>query len=125
MQIKSQSYKIKGMNKDLSYSAFNPEYSWENHNIRLTARDSNDLLSVTNEKGNTSLSFNETTPIKIINYTYTSSLLNYLFEQVVTTYQYFPTLINYLPEQTEGGTHLPSYSYISTLENYLLEQENI
>lgn len=52
MQIKSSQYKIRGMNKDLSYSAFNPEYSWHNHNVRLTARDDNDLLSVTNERGN-------------------------------------------------------------------------
>ena len=39
------------MNKDLSYSAFDPKYSWHNKNIRLTARDNNDLLSITNEKG--------------------------------------------------------------------------
>ena len=45
------------MNKDLSYSAFNPEYSWHNHNVRLTARDGNDLLSITNERGNISISF--------------------------------------------------------------------
>ena len=51
MQIKSANYKIKGMNQDLSYSAFNPEFSWENKNIRLTARDSNNLMSITNERG--------------------------------------------------------------------------
>ena len=55
MQIKSQIYKVKGMRKDDSYSSFNPEFSWDNHNIRLTARDNNDLLSVTNEKGNLAL----------------------------------------------------------------------
>jgi len=51
MVIKNAQYKISGMNKDLSYSAFDPKYSWHNKNIRLTARDNNDLLSVTNEKG--------------------------------------------------------------------------
>lgn len=61
MKISSQQFKIRGMNKDLSYSAFNPEYSWENRNVRLTARDGNDLLSVTNEKGNTTLSMTEET----------------------------------------------------------------
>ena len=55
MQIKDTTLKIKGMNKDLSYSAFNPEFSWDNHNIRLTARDGNDLMSITNEKGNLQL----------------------------------------------------------------------
>lgn len=57
MKISSQTYKIKGMRKDDSYSSFNPEYSWDNKNIRLTARDGNDLLSITNERGNTSISF--------------------------------------------------------------------
>ena len=57
MQIKQSVYKIKGMRKDDSYSSFNPEYSWDNKNIRLTARDGNDLLSITNERGNTSISF--------------------------------------------------------------------
>ena len=52
MKIKSQNYKIKGMRMDDSYSSFSPEYSWGNKNIRLTARDGNDLLSVTNERGN-------------------------------------------------------------------------
>lgn len=51
MKISSQTYKICGMNKDLSYSSFNPEFSWDNKNIRLTARDGNDTLSITNEKG--------------------------------------------------------------------------
>lgn len=60
MQIKNHSFKVKGMNKDLSYSAFNPEYSWDNKNIRLTARygdQSNDLLAVTNERGTKQISF--------------------------------------------------------------------
>lgn len=51
MVIKNAQYKVQGMNKDLSYSAFDPKYSWHNKNIRLTARDNNDLLSITNEKG--------------------------------------------------------------------------
>jgi hypothetical protein len=43
------------MRKDDSYSSFNPEYSLYNKNIRLTARNANDLLSITNEKGNSLL----------------------------------------------------------------------
>lgn len=57
MQIKQSTFKIKGMRRDDSYSSFNPEYSWSNKNIRLTARDGNDLLSITNERGNTPISF--------------------------------------------------------------------
>ena len=71
MQIKQSVFKIKGMRRDDSYSSFNPEYSWGNKNIRLTARDGNDLLSVTNEKGNSQLSFNNITPERIITYIYT------------------------------------------------------
>lgn len=42
---------IKGMRKDLSKSKFNKEFAFHNHNIRITAREDNTLLSVTNEKG--------------------------------------------------------------------------
>jgi len=58
MQIKSSLHKIKGMNKDSSYSTYSPEYTWENKNIRVTARDANNLFGVSNERGNTELKFN-------------------------------------------------------------------
>lgn len=44
-------FKIKGMQRDLSASAFNPEYAYENKNIRLNAEKYNTLGSVNNEKG--------------------------------------------------------------------------
>ena len=59
MKINSQTYKIKGMRRDESYSSFSPEFSWENHNIRLTAMNSNDLLGLTNERGNSLVSHTE------------------------------------------------------------------
>lgn len=62
MQIKTQVLRIRGMNKDMSYSTFNPEYSFDNKNIRLTARDGNNLFSITNEKGNSEILFNDITP---------------------------------------------------------------
>lgn len=49
---KKASYVIKGMQRDLSVSKFNPDFAYENMNIRITARESNNLLSITNEKGN-------------------------------------------------------------------------
>lgn len=52
MEIKSNTYKIRGMNKDLSYKSFNPNYSFDNKNIRLTSRGDNGLLRVSNESGN-------------------------------------------------------------------------
>lgn len=50
--IDSQEFIVKGMQRDLSVSKFNPEFAFENMNIRITAREDNTLLSITNEKGN-------------------------------------------------------------------------
>lgn len=51
MAIKQEFHAIKGIQRDLTVSKFSPEYAFDAHNIRLTARDGNNLLSVTNEKG--------------------------------------------------------------------------
>lgn len=45
-------FKTKGMQRDLSTSAFNPEYSYENKNVRVMPTDENTLLSLINERGN-------------------------------------------------------------------------
>ena len=50
--LKSISFKVKGMQRDLSASAFNPEYAYENKNIRIMPTDESTLLSIINEKGN-------------------------------------------------------------------------
>lgn len=51
MAKKLMSWKTKGMNRDLSVSAFNPEFSFENINLRLSTNDGNTLMSWVNEKG--------------------------------------------------------------------------
>ena len=77
MILKNQVYKIKGMNKDLSYSSFNPEYSWDNKNIRLTARDNNNLFSITNERGTLLMNItNEGTESNIVGKVLGSCVLN-------------------------------------------------
>lgn len=48
---KKVTFKIKGMQRDLSESVFNPEYSYENKNLRIMSTDDNTLLSLVNEKG--------------------------------------------------------------------------
>ena len=53
--LKSISFKVKGMQRDLSASAFNPEYAYENKNIRIMPTTDNTLLSIVNEKGNKSV----------------------------------------------------------------------
>lgn len=50
--IKFTTFKTKGMQRDLSASAFNPEYSYENKNVRVMPTDESTLLSLINEKGN-------------------------------------------------------------------------
>ena len=44
-------WKTKGMNRDLSVSAFNPEFSFENLNLRLSTNNGNTLMSWVNERG--------------------------------------------------------------------------
>lgn len=48
---KQVAFKTKGMQRDLSVSAFNSEYSYENKNIRIMSTDENTLFSLVNEKG--------------------------------------------------------------------------
>ena len=56
MQKKLMSWKTKGMNQDLSVSAFNPEFSFENMNLRLSTNEGNTLMSWVNEKGTSPIS---------------------------------------------------------------------
>lgn len=50
MQKRAQ-YKIKGMQRDMSISAFSPEYAYENKNVRIMPTDDSTLFSLINEKG--------------------------------------------------------------------------
>lgn len=50
--IKQEAHQIKGIQRDLTVSKFNPEFAFDAQNIRITVRDGkNTLLSITNEKG--------------------------------------------------------------------------
>lgn len=49
---KQVGFKIRGMQRDLSASAFNSEYAYENKNIRIMPTDDNTLFSIINERGN-------------------------------------------------------------------------
>lgn len=49
---KNVSFKVKGMQRDLSASAFNSEYAYENKNVRIMPTDESTLLSLINERGN-------------------------------------------------------------------------
>ena len=51
MALQQEQHIIKGMQRDLTISKFSPEFAFDCQNIRITARDNNTLLSVTNERG--------------------------------------------------------------------------
>lgn len=51
MEKKIMGWKTKGMNRDFSVSAFNPEFSFENRNLRLSTNEGNTLMSWVNERG--------------------------------------------------------------------------
>lgn len=51
MAKKITGFKTRGMNRDLSVSAFNPEFSFENVNLRLSTNEGNTTLSWVNERG--------------------------------------------------------------------------
>lgn len=60
MPMKQETHIIRGMQRDLTVSKFSPEFAYENMNIRITARENNTLMAVTNEKGNAALTlYNE------------------------------------------------------------------
>lgn len=59
---KQQSFKTKGMNRDISVSAFSPEFSFENMNLRLSTNDDNTTLSLVNEKGQKPVTITGITP---------------------------------------------------------------
>lgn len=51
MARKQTAWKTKGMNRDLSVSAFNPEFAFENMNLRLATNEGNTTMSWVNERG--------------------------------------------------------------------------
>lgn len=56
MEKKAIAWKTKGMNQDLSVSSFNPEFAFENKNLRLSTKEGNTSLSWVNEKGTKEIS---------------------------------------------------------------------
>lgn len=51
MEKKLMQWKVKGMNQDMSASAFSNEFAFENHNLRLSTNENNTLMSWVNERG--------------------------------------------------------------------------
>lgn len=77
MEIKQAQLVIRGMQQDLSISKFNPEFSYENRNIRITAREDSSLLSITNERGNKVLQFKKAKPTNKLTFKLDTETHNY------------------------------------------------
>lgn len=63
MDKKQMLFKTKGMNRDLSVSAFNPDFAFENMNLRLSTNEHNTLLSWVNERGTKEVTLEEDTTL--------------------------------------------------------------
>lgn len=77
MVKKIVSFKTKGMNRDLSVSAFNSEFSFENRNLRLSTNEGNTTMSWVNEKGTDKLSCH------ILTNPWVDSTSEYNYEEVI------------------------------------------
>lgn len=64
---KLDSHIFKGMQRDMSVSKQSPEFLWDAHNIRLTARDGDTMLSVTNERGTKMMGITAATTVDEVN----------------------------------------------------------
>ena len=76
MARKIISWKTKGMNRDLSVSAFSPEFAFENMNLRLQTNEGNTLLSWVNEKGTYQLKNTDNNNIALIGVPIGTAVLN-------------------------------------------------
>ena len=61
MAKKTISWKPKGMNRDVSPSAFNAEFTFENINLRLATNEGNTMMSWVNERGPKAIEVTELT----------------------------------------------------------------
>ena len=85
MAKKQMLFKTKGMNRDLSVSAFNPEFAFENINLRLSTNEGNTMLSWVNEKGTERVTFEAGSPV-MLGYPIGTAILNDQLVVFTTTY---------------------------------------
>ena len=102
-----------GMSRDRSISKPDNQLAFENHNIRITARDKDTLLSVTNERGNTPIVFSSSSDAQSSDYT------GLFATEIVGTLLGYAVLNNYLVLfTTAAGT---DYIYRIEYKNALNE----
>jgi len=115
MQIKTQLYSIVGMNKDISYSKMPANNAIDCKNIRIDARDKNNLFRISNEKGNSWISIK----FKGFNLTYEYVVIySKMFRDVF--YRYF-SIIDYPVYFLRNIL----YKYIANVDSLVYEIRNI
>lgn len=105
-----------GMLRDRSISKTDNQFAFENHNIRITARDKDTLLSVTNERGNRQVVFSNSDDAK-------SSKYNGVFaNEILGTLLGYAVLNKYLVLfTTDNGTdYIYRIQYFDTNDEWYL-----
>lgn len=115
MAKKLMFWKTKGMNKDLSASAFSSEFSFDNRNLRLQTNEGNTSLSWVNEKGTLSITIadNQQWDEDSSHITNVSSLGNV---NILGTAVINHTLVLFAKGGTEQGVSESPHDYIYALK---------
>lgn len=105
-----------GMSRDRSISKPDNQLAFENHNIRITARDKDTLLSVTNERGNTPIVFSSSDAAK------SSDISGVFATEIVGTLLGYAVLNNYLVLFTThlGTDYIYRVEYKDAIEEWYL-----
>lgn len=98
-------FKTKGMNRDLSVSAFNSQFSYENMNLRLSTNEGNTMMSWVNEKGPKRLT------LSISSYDYVNTY-NYIKGIVIGTAVTNDQLVIFSTESPSTTTNTPDHIYV-------------
>ncbi len=125
MAKKLSGWKTRGMNRDLSVSAFNPEFAFENINLRLSTNESNTLLSWVNEKGTTKIKKNSQEDIQLMGIPIGTAVLNHRLI-VFTTLNTNPKTSSdndciYVLEYTEGSNKTQMQFVLYNEHDYLFK----
>ena len=121
MAKKMTAWKTKGMNQDISVSAFNPEFSFSNLNLRLSTNDGNTTMSWVNEKSTSAVSIYREDQTGSPTETLMSLIGSPLGTAVINDYLILFT--KGVTPETSGGTDVYDYiyrlKYIGTSQNSL------
>ena len=106
MPSQKAQFMVKGMSRDLADSKFNPEFAFENQNIRITPTENSTLLVLSNEKGNAVIDTHTT---------YQGASYSISNRRVLGYTVLYKTIVLFFKDDT--------YDYISSLERNSLDTQ--